>query len=448
MSSTAAGLSTTFELGSSAFHRAPSKPWAPPQGITLLDGGFARNKNARAESKPHLEWHPRRLPAGAAQLHAGVSPWDHASPKLRATLSNMSTYDHLERRLKYHRRGRVELSMLRGMLADYYAAWHEEQSLPPSAGFPRGVLHQYYLVSDERQGVRGFLCVVLEPAGKINGGGSVAGRVEHNLAAFYWLDAVEGNEAALREEREKLRRRKAREERLAHEQMAAMQAERAAAAAAAEEAAAEAAAAEKRMRREVMTRRVKAVQRRMLTQIQNRGATTSVSRPFPSWNRSILAEIYLCHACSCQEILRTETARTQVYSLGQTFAAMDQDKSFTLDRQEIAGGMLKQGLELTENEIDLLLNFYDNDGRGQLNYTELVEALKVSRAVAPLSWHTRPRSLARDTLAPLTNPAPLGRPLWTGRVQRAPPRAGATGLCPARPGGQRHGGPGRDRRLL
>jgi hypothetical protein len=33
-----------------------------------------------------------------------------------------------------------------------------------------------------------------------------------------------------------------------------------------------------------------------------------VSRPFPSWNRSILTEIYLCHACSCQEIFRTETA--------------------------------------------------------------------------------------------------------------------------------------------
>ena len=33
-----------------------------------------------------------------------------------------------------------------------------------------------------------------------------------------------------------------------------------------------------------------------------------VSRPFPSWNRPILTEIYLCHACSCQEILRTETA--------------------------------------------------------------------------------------------------------------------------------------------
>eukprot|EP01047_Picozoa_sp_COSAG01_P032831 COSAG01_NODE_2388_length_7779_cov_127.916384_13_plen_183_part_00 len=34
----------------------------------------------------------------------------------------------------------------------------------------------------------------------------------------------------------------------------------------------------------------------------------AVSRPFPSWNRSILTEIFLCHACSCQEILRTETA--------------------------------------------------------------------------------------------------------------------------------------------
>jgi hypothetical protein len=33
-----------------------------------------------------------------------------------------------------------------------------------------------------------------------------------------------------------------------------------------------------------------------------------VSRPFPSWNRSILTEIYLCHACSCQEILRAKTA--------------------------------------------------------------------------------------------------------------------------------------------
>jgi hypothetical protein len=32
-----------------------------------------------------------------------------------------------------------------------------------------------------------------------------------------------------------------------------------------------------------------------------------VGRAFPSWNRSILTEIYLCHACSYQEILRMQT---------------------------------------------------------------------------------------------------------------------------------------------
>jgi hypothetical protein len=39
----------------------------------------------------------------------------------------------------------------------------------------------------------------------------------------------------------------------------------------------------------------------------------TVSRPFPSWNRSMLTEIDPCHACSRPEILRTETA-------GQVFA--------------------------------------------------------------------------------------------------------------------------------
>eukprot|EP01047_Picozoa_sp_COSAG01_P005143 COSAG01_NODE_173_length_23099_cov_37.564783_15_plen_108_part_00 len=41
-----------------------------------------------------------------------------------------------------------------------------------------------------------------------------------------------------------------------------------------------------------------------------------VSRPFPSWNRSILTEIYLCHACSCQEMLRTETAGQVITGVG------------------------------------------------------------------------------------------------------------------------------------
>jgi hypothetical protein len=42
---------------------------------------------------------------------------------------------------------------------------------------------------------------------------------------------------------------------------------------------------------------------------------STVSRPFPSWNRSILTEMYLCHACSCQEILRTEMAWQEIFNL-------------------------------------------------------------------------------------------------------------------------------------
>jgi beta-glucosidase-like glycosyl hydrolase len=34
---------------------------------------------------------------------------------------------------------------------------------------------------------------------------------------------------------------------------------------------------------------------------------TNVSEAFPSYSRSILTEIYLCHPCSCHEILRMET---------------------------------------------------------------------------------------------------------------------------------------------
>jgi hypothetical protein len=45
-----------------------------------------------------------------------------------------------------------------------------------------------------------------------------------------------------------------------------------------------------------------------------------VSRPFPSWHQSVLAEIYLRHACCCHEILRTETGEQDSPALaGQRF---------------------------------------------------------------------------------------------------------------------------------
>jgi hypothetical protein len=42
------------------------------------------------------------------------------------------------------------------------------------------------------------------------------------------------------------------------------------------------------------------------------GNTFAVSRPFPSWHRSRLTEIYPGHACLCQERLRADTAGQEV----------------------------------------------------------------------------------------------------------------------------------------
>eukprot|EP01052_Picozoa_sp_SAG31_P013587 SAG31_NODE_820_length_11808_cov_16.331540_4_plen_47_part_00 len=38
------------------------------------------------------------------------------------------------------------------------------------------------------------------------------------------------------------------------------------------------------------------------------------------------------------------------------------DRSWTLDRTELVNGLTKEGVDLTGDEIDLLINFYDNDG--------------------------------------------------------------------------------------
>eukprot|EP01052_Picozoa_sp_SAG31_P013585 SAG31_NODE_820_length_11808_cov_16.331540_2_plen_138_part_00 len=85
------GMSTTFELGSSDLHRLPAKPFAPAQSLKPLSGSWAREKNARSAAAYGPEYHPARLQPD----HKGISPWDHASPKLRSTLSNATVYDEL-----------------------------------------------------------------------------------------------------------------------------------------------------------------------------------------------------------------------------------------------------------------------------------------------------------------------------------------------------------------
>jgi flagellar biosynthesis GTPase FlhF len=130
--------------------------------------------------------------------------------------------------------------------------------------------------------VRGFCCLCLEKAGVIRGGGSIAGREEWTLLGFFWVDAIEGNEEALQEEREKLRRRKAREERLAAEHLAQLENQRLQREAEEHEQVLRQRQEASRSRREEMQRKVQAVQRKVLTQISSRGGSSvhSLGRTF------------------------------------------------------------------------------------------------------------------------------------------------------------------------
>jgi hypothetical protein len=67
-----------------------------------------------------------------------------------------------------------------------------------------------------------------------------------------------------------------------------------------------------------------------------------VSRPFPSWDRSILTEIYLCHACSCQEMLRTDTAGQEQPPLQPSAEGAEEEVDLTGKGSSVMMGEVKQ----------------------------------------------------------------------------------------------------------
>jgi len=87
-----------------------------------------------------------------------------------------------------------------------------------------------------------------------------------------------------------------------------------------------------------------------------------------------------------------------------------------------------QGLHLSVPEIDFLINFYDNDGKGALNYDELVEALKGElterRCVSP------PAAAAVSDVGCLrTPPGPLLGAFLLSDISRALPLMPSRVLC-------------------
>jgi hypothetical protein len=95
-----------------------------------------------------------------------------------------------------------------------------------------------------------------------------------------------------------------------------------------------------------------------------------VSRPFPSWNRSMLTEICLCHACSCPEILRTETA-------GQ--ALLSEELLYSFGSRETYYLQLRARIQLADPETrfeDLPDEFRGSNKRGFCHRIGVISAEK------------------------------------------------------------------------
>jgi hypothetical protein len=72
----------------------------------------------------------------------------------------------------------------------------------------------------------------------------------------------------------------------------------------------------------------------------------AVRRAFPSWNRSILTEIYLCHACSCHEILRMEMPGQVSMAVEALHAHRMYDNTFIIFHSDNGGELNNAGSNL------------------------------------------------------------------------------------------------------
>jgi Ca2+-binding EF-hand superfamily protein len=70
--------------------------------------------------------------------------------------------------------------------------------------------------------------------------------------------------------------------------------------------------------------------------------------------------------------------------LNRTFRIMDGDGSRGLTMSRFTKAMLECGLELSIDEVKELFAFFDRNGSGEINSTELLAAIKVGKAHACL----------------------------------------------------------------
>jgi calcyphosin len=83
-----------------------------------------------------------------------------------------------------------------------------------------------------------------------------------------------------------------------------------------------------------------------------------------------------------------------IKGIARIFKAMDDNGNHQLDVEDFRWGFIDYGFNLTQEEAQHLVNYFDRDGNGSVSYDEFLRCLKVSTLhlrTSPQPIECRPR---------------------------------------------------------
>lgn len=75
---------------------------------------------------------------------------------------------------------------------------------------------------------------------------------------------------------------------------------------------------------------------------------------------------------------------TGIKNLAKIFKEMDRNGNGNLDVEDFRWGFIDLGFNLTQEEAKQLLEHFDKDKNGSVNFEEFIQAIKVSYKLAPI----------------------------------------------------------------
>ena len=60
------------------------------------------------------------------------------------------------------------------------------------------------------------------------------------------------------------------------------------------------------------------------------------------------------------------------------FKSLDNNKNKSLDAEELESGLRDYGINLNNEQIGVLVKYFDKDGSGTINFNEFLSAIRVS----------------------------------------------------------------------